>query len=252
MVKYFIFIYFYKNILYIIKKELPKGDDKLMIYWFICINDLYILNSHNIDERISPAALCSDPQSIWFSIEDTTGVISHLFEDYCIKDNWLIKDFSVTSTFLEIKALVQNVSMPSKDYQLLLLVHQLVIEIADFLYSNPSIQSNTKAEQICQYINENVYGRITLEQLCNFSGLGKTRLISIFKTTYGQSPIDYLLSRKIAEAKKILLETPQTISQIANDLSFYDTQHFIKVFKQHTGITPKKFRTNSISGGNGT
>lgn len=212
-------------------------------------NDLCIINYDNISDVDPCISSFSSSQNLWFTIEDTNGLISHLLEDYCIKDLCLIKDFPLTSTFLDIDKLAKSPSVSSQNYQLLLLVHQLIIEIADFLYGTPNIKVITKAEQICQYIHENVYGRITLEQLCNFSGLGKSRLISIFKATYEQSPIDYLLSQKVAEAKKRLQDTPQTISQIATDLGFYDAQHFIKVFKQHTGITPKKFRANYISGG---
>ena len=224
-----------------------------MIYTFVSAknnfeNDLFIID-YNSAEEIPPflSSLLISP-NIWFSIEDTKGVISHLLEDYHVIEHCPIKNFPLTSTFSEIQTLINGSLIPSEDSSALFLVHQLIIDVADFLYGSSNIQSSTRAEQICQYMEENVYGRITLEQLCNVSGLGKTQLISIFKTTYGQSPIDYLLDRKIATAKERLLNTQQAVSQIAIDLGFYDAQHFIKIFKQHTGTTPKKFRKNYSTG----
>lgn len=46
----------------------------------------------------------------------------------------------------------------------------------------------------------------------------------------------------ISEAKRLLIYTNKTISEISLLLNFNDSSHFVKYFKRFTGITPKKFR----------
>ena len=54
---------------------------------------------------------------------------------------------------------------------------------------------------------------------------------------------DVLSEFIIGEAKRHLIYTDNTISQIAFVLNFNDASHFIKYFKRFTGLTPLGFRT---------
>jgi AraC family transcriptional regulator, transcriptional activator of pobA len=47
-----------------------------------------------------------------------------------------------------------------------------------------------------------------------------------------------------SEAKRLLLYTNNTVSQIAGTLDFVDASHFIKYFKRITGQTPQSFRSS--------
>ncbi|HMR83712.1 MAG TPA: helix-turn-helix domain-containing protein [Niabella sp.] len=53
---------------------------------------------------------------------------------------------------------------------------------------------------------------------------------------------DVLSEFIISEAKRHLIYTDNTISQIAFSLNFNDASHFIKYFKRFTGLTPVGFR----------
>lgn len=48
----------------------------------------------------------------------------------------------------------------------------------------------------------------------------------------------------IQEAKRLLLYTDKSVSEIGYQLNFNDPSHFVKYFKRHSGYTPKAFRTN--------
>jgi len=47
----------------------------------------------------------------------------------------------------------------------------------------------------------------------------------------------------ISEAKRLLLYTDMTVSEISLSLDFKDNSHFVKYFKRHTSYTPKSFRS---------
>jgi AraC family transcriptional activator of pobA len=51
-----------------------------------------------------------------------------------------------------------------------------------------------------------------------------------------------LLDRLMQEARKLLLSSELSVSQISYKLNFEDNSYFSKVFKKQTGLTPKRFR----------
>jgi len=60
-----------------------------------------------------------------------------------------------------------------------------------------------------------------------------------------QSATEVLGEFILNEAKRLLLYTDKTISQIAYDLDFSDPSHFVKYFKKGTSQTPQHYRTHS-------
>lgn len=62
------------------------------------------------------------------------------------------------------------------------------------------------------------------------------------KETTGRSPRFLIDSFTLDEAKNLLLNTRNTISQISTSLHFSDQYAFGKYFKKHTGLSPIKFR----------
>lgn len=57
-----------------------------------------------------------------------------------------------------------------------------------------------------------------------------------------QSATEVLADFITSEAKRLLLYTNNTVSQIATTLDFIDASHFVKYFKRITGTTPQAFR----------
>lgn len=64
----------------------------------------------------------------------------------------------------------------------------------------------------------------------------------LIKKETGTTAQEYIQLKLIDRSKQYLLGSNQTISQIANLLGFQYSQHFIRMFKKHTGYTPKEFR----------
>ncbi len=64
----------------------------------------------------------------------------------------------------------------------------------------------------------------------------------LIKKETGKTPQEYIQSKIIETAKEQILYTDKTVSQIAFDLGFQYSQHFIRVFKKHVGKTPLEYR----------
>lgn len=94
---------------------------------------------------------------------------------------------------------------------------------------------------VMQLLGKNIYGKIDMNAICQKVHYGKTYLSTKFKSETGYSIMEYYSKLKIAEAKKLIRERNYNIAQIANMLMFSDPHYFSRVFKRHTGMTPKEY-----------
>ncbi len=92
------------------------------------------------------------------------------------------------------------------------------------------------------YIYENLTKQIKIDELAKVSDLSENYLSHLFKNEMGVSPADYIREQKIVYAKQMLLNSDYSVMQIADMLSFSSQSHFVQVFKNMVGLTPKKFR----------
>jgi AraC family transcriptional regulator of arabinose operon len=63
---------------------------------------------------------------------------------------------------------------------------------------------------------------------------------------YNTSLKQYVIDRKLNIAKKMLNKTDMSITQIANSLGYNDPLAFSKLFSLNIGVSPRKYKTNSI------
>ncbi len=64
----------------------------------------------------------------------------------------------------------------------------------------------------------------------------------LFKQETGISVSDYIREKKIEKAQNLLKFCNYSLVEITNYLSFSSQSHFIQLFKDYTGMTPKKYR----------
>jgi len=90
------------------------------------------------------------------------------------------------------------------------------------------------------YIKNQVYEKISLQDVARESGLNGNYFASLFKKETGYTVGEYIMQCKIDEAK-FLLRKKYTILDISEILKFTDSSHFTKQFKKVTDITPKQY-----------
>lgn len=101
----------------------------------------------------------------------------------------------------------------------------------------------SKPVVVCvEYIYVHIKERITVEDLAAYTGLSTSYLSRLFKQETGVSISDYIREKKIEKAQNLLKFCDFSLVEITNYLSFSSQSHFIQLFKNFTGMTPKKYR----------
>lgn len=101
---------------------------------------------------------------------------------------------------------------------------------------------NALIRDVLVYLNENYREKITLEALSKRFRASVSYIAHEFAREYGVSPINYVIERRITEAKFALTTTTQSLNQIAWHIGYENTYHFSKLFQRHVGCSPSEYR----------
>lgn len=83
---------------------------------------------------------------------------------------------------------------------------------------------------------------ITLEELARKSHLSKRHFQRIFRDCMGRSPIDHLMHVRVQKATELLRVSERSITEIAFDCGFQDSNYFTRCFRKVMNQTPREYR----------
>lgn len=96
--------------------------------------------------------------------------------------------------------------------------------------------------QAIRYIDDYYMEPITLEHLAEQLQFSPRKLLRKFKLVCDTTPIDYLISVRIQQARKLLEQTGLPVKSISQSVGYEDYYYFSRLFKKHTGFSPVKYR----------
>lgn len=100
--------------------------------------------------------------------------------------------------------------------------------------------SSVNMRQVTDYIHDHLSEPLTLPALAELVGLSPYYFARRFKQTTGLSPHQYILARRIEQAKYLLLRG-EPLAQITDRLGFADQSHLSRSFKRVAGLSPQAF-----------
>ena len=83
---------------------------------------------------------------------------------------------------------------------------------------------------------------LRIDELAGMANMSVSSFFRYFKAATGTSPIDWLKRERINQAKRRLLETDNSIAQIAEQTGYYDQFYFSRDFKRMTQVSPSEYR----------
>lgn len=148
----------------------------------------------------------------------------------------------------DLQVSLQPTVEPMRDIQLLagqIHMQQLILFLIENVQrEEASTDTRQAVKQAIAYIDRNYNSTITAQQLYRISGVAKWQFSPIFQELTGKKPLDYLLDVRLAHAKNRLLQTQDTLTQIARSVGFKDQSYFARKFKMVEGVTPRQYVEN--------
>lgn len=92
------------------------------------------------------------------------------------------------------------------------------------------------------YIDCSYRQNIRLADIAETMSVNPYYISRVFSTYFGCSPINYLISRRLNEAKQMLVTSQVTVKEIAIRLGYKSTCTFVTQFKKHVGCSPTAYR----------
>jgi AraC family transcriptional regulator len=113
-------------------------------------------------------------------------------------------------------------------------------------YANREISrgglSVANLRRVQDYIHSTLPATVTLVELSRVAGLSRRHFLRAFRESVGDTPLGYVRTLRIEEAKRRLSQGNQSITEVALDCGFSHAQHFATAFRRATGLTPSAFR----------
>ena len=74
------------------------------------------------------------------------------------------------------------------------------------------------------------------------AGLSRAHFFRLFETSIGVPPKVYMNVLKMERAVEFVLNRPQSLCEISDELGFAEPAHFTRFFRNHSGVSPREFR----------
>lgn len=111
--------------------------------------------------------------------------------------------------------------------------HQITVTSSD--------GKNAEIFRVLKYMHANYKENMTLEELSKKFFINKFSLCKSFREVTGRSPKQYLINWRIMKAKELLMKN-NTVEEVSLATGFKNLSHFSRLFKQHSGQSPKQFQ----------
>ncbi len=93
-----------------------------------------------------------------------------------------------------------------------------------------------------EIIQTHMFSNLSLDELAKLCGLSLSTFKREFRELYNDSPANFIQTKRLEEAQKLLQYSEYSISEVCYQVGFNDVSNFTKAFKKHTNLTPQIYR----------
>ena len=117
--------------------------------------------------------------------------------------------------------------------------------LSDATFNNTELSHNSRRiEKVFEYMNHNFDRSISLTEVSKLANMTDVSFSRFFKKRTGITFIDSLMEVRLGHASRLLIDTTQSIAEIAYNCGFNNISNFNRIFKKKKNCTPKEFRGN--------
>lgn len=115
------------------------------------------------------------------------------------------------------------------------------------LLKGTAVHEDKVIKESQELIEESLVEAELLAKVIQASGLPERTFKRRFKVATKQTPNEYIQNVRIDTAKHLLLTSPSTIQEIAEQVGLMDGSYFRRLFKRKTGLNAQNFRRSFAS-----
>ena len=180
-----------------------------------------------------------------FKLHQKSSHLDILGSHYCLLKNTTAEQF-----LMHLNRLIKARAKKSPGYEMLSISHlYALLSLFYFEYKNKDISSDAlvRLQPAKEYVERNFNLPITLEYLSKLCNMSITNFRREWQKVYNITPMQYRDDIRISYAKEYLTLGLYSVSEVADKCGFENTGYFIKFFKKRTGVTPNRFKKQSIT-----
>lgn len=111
---------------------------------------------------------------------------------------------------------------------------------------NCSAQHRSLLTKVFQFIEVSYHNPIGLKEVAKEVNRSPAYITDLVRRETGQTVLNWILQRRIAEARRLLIESDRSVTEISQTLGYENPGHFIRLFRRFNGTTPKAWRICQI------
>ncbi|KQS23839.1 AraC family transcriptional regulator [Dyadobacter sp. Leaf189] len=134
--------------------------------------------------------------------------------------------------------------------ELMSILHDLSVSrnmrtLSNSTFTGENVNFNSRRiEKVFAFMQDNYDKEINLPGISKLAGMSEVSFSRFIKKRTGKTFIESLNEIRLGHASRYLINTSNTISEIAYKCGFNNLSYFNRIFKSKNGCTPKEFREN--------
>ncbi len=143
-----------------------------------------------------------------------------------------------------IAELVQEYQKPEMGHNtfIISMFLNLVVQLTRAYEVQDKPPSLLKLAEPLAYINKNYNQAVTINDLAQLAHMSERNFSRVFKSTYGVSPINYIIQLRIQQAYELLKDKNLSVLEVSSSCGFADSNYFSRQFKLSSGFSPSEYR----------
>lgn len=121
------------------------------------------------------------------------------------------------------------------------------IQLKNFRYANlTGSREDHFASEIKNYLNDHFTEHLSLEIIARDFNCSVSYVSHVFRKATGNTPIQYIIQRRIGMAQNLLISSDLSATEIATRVGYNNTNYFSTLFTKIVGQTPIDYRRNYL------
>ena len=112
----------------------------------------------------------------------------------------------------------------------------------EYKINSKVIKCRSEIKKVIEYINNNLYKKLSLELLAKIVNMNESYLSRIFKDELDMTISDYIKIKRLEKAKDLLKQSDMRVKDVAISVGIQDQLYFSRLFTKYFQITPSEYK----------